>query len=99
VEKLVKLNLLVFYNFNYDPSIYENITEEFEEEEEDTSLAVYEGQNENKVNKIMLRKLGLFSKIKNFFKKNVKKIVKKAVSFAVSKACVCIVDYLIEIHI
>ena len=53
--------------FNYDPSIYENITEELEEEEEDTSLAVYEGQNENKANKIMLRKLGLFSKIKNFF--------------------------------
>ena len=82
--------------FNYDPSIYENITEELEEEEEDTSLAVYEGQNENKANKIMLRKLGLFSKIKNFFKKNVKKIVQKAVSFVVSKACACLVDYLFQ---
>ena len=81
--------------FNYDPSIYENITEELEEEE-DTYLAVYEGQNENKANKIMLRKLGLFSKIKNFFKKNVKKIVQKAVSFVVSKACACLVDYLFQ---
>jgi hypothetical protein len=62
--------------FNYDPSIYENITEDLDEEEEDTSLALYE-PNENGGNKIMLRKLGLFSKIKKFFKKNVKKLYKK----------------------
>ena len=49
-----------------------------------------------KLIKKMLRKLGLFSKIKKFFKKNVKKIVQKAVSFVVSKVCVCLADYLFQ---
>ena len=73
--------------FNYDPSIYENITEDLDEEEEDTSLALYE-PNENGGNKIMLRKLGLFSKIKKFFKKNEKKNCTKS-CFKGCFLCLC----------
>ena len=78
--------------FNYDPSLYENSN--IESENEDTSLAVYESPKPN--NRLLLRKLGIFSKIKNFFKKNAKKIVQKVVAKVYSFACTLVVDYLFK---
>ena len=65
--------------FNYDPSI-----NDLNSTINDTSLDLLKNGKENK--QILLRKLSFFSKVKDFFKKNVETIVEKVIEKTVSYA-------------
>ena len=68
--------------FSYDPKI-NDIEYQMNLTEQSTALELYSNITEDG-NLIKLRKLSIFSKIKNFFKQNIDKIVEKVVSKVVS---------------
>ena len=75
--------------FNYDPSI-----NDLNSTINDTSLDLLKNGKENK--QILLRKLSFFSKVKDFFKKNVETIVEKVIEKTVSYACVSLIKFLFQ---
>ena len=79
--------------FNYDTSINDINSVRNLDNEENKAIDLY---NKDGNNKLLLRKLGIFSKIKNFVKKNVETIVEKVVEKAVSFACVSLVKYFLK---
>lgn len=82
--------------FRYNPKINdeEYLQGLMKENNQSTSLVLYD---KNKTNKqIMRRRLSIFSRIENFFRRNFQKIVEKAVNFVVSKICVTVLKYLFQ---
>ena len=84
---------LILY-FNYDPSINEYDSKRtLENGDYDKSLDIYNNKGENKV---LLRRLSFFSKVKNFFKQNVETIVEKVIEKTVSFACVSFIKFMFK---
>ena len=65
-----------------------------EEMNNSTALVLYDEDQTNK--KIMRRRLSIFSRLENFFRRNFENIVEKAVNFVVSKVCVAVIKYLMQ---
>ena len=83
--------------FNYDPSINEyDSRRNLEKENDDNDKAIELYNNKKGNNKLLLRRLGFFSKVKNFFKKNVETIVEKVIEKTVSYACVSLAKLLFQ---
>ena len=59
-----------------------------------TALVLYDEDQTNK--KIMRRRLSIFSRLENFFRRNFENIVEKAVNFVVSKVCVAVIKFLMQ---
>ena len=59
-----------------------------------TALVLYDEDQTNK--KIMRRRLSIFSRLENFFRRNFENIVEKAVNFVVSKVCVTVIKFLMQ---
>lgn len=81
--------------FNYDPLINEYKTLR-ELEDNEKSLELYNKETISNNKKLLMRKLGIFSKVKKIFQKSVKTIVKKAIEKTVSYACVSLVKFLFQ---
>ena len=80
--------------FSYESKI-NDIEYQMNLTEPSTALELYSNITEDG-NLIKLRKLSIFSKIKNFFKQNIDKIVEKVVSKVVSTICVTVIKYICE---
>ena len=85
---------LILY-FDYDPSINEDVNiRNLENKDNEKYLSLYNNTNGN--NKILLRKLNIFKKIKNYIKKIPEKIVEKVIEKTVSYACVSLAEFLFQ---
>ena len=81
--------------FNYDEN-FNDIKEirNLDKEDDNKEIDIYSNKDSN--NKIVLRKLSFFSKLKNFAKKNIGTIVEKVVEKTVSFACVSLIKYFFQ---
>ena len=82
--------------FNYEPSINDFETlRELENMNNEKSLDLYNKETISN-NKLLIRKLNIFSEVKNIFQKNAKTVVKKVTEKTVSYVCVSLIEYLFQ---
>ena len=81
--------------FNYDATFNDikNIRN-LDNDDNNKEIDLYNNKDSN--NKILLRKLSFFSKLKNFAAKNLGKIVEKVVGKTVSITCVSLIKYFFQ---
>ena len=92
-EEVTETPFTFILYFNYDPTINgynsaRNLNEKF-----DKSLDLYNNKERNIVS---LRKLNIFTRIKDYFQNNIETIVEKVIGKSVSYACVSLIKFYVE---
>lgn len=89
-----EFTLILYFRYNPEINDEEYLQSLIEENNQSTSLVLYDENKPSK--KIMRRRLSIFSRIENFFRRNFERIVERSVNFVVSKICVTLLQYLFQ---